>query len=135
MDIDCLRSADGTTYFLESNPRLSGNVIFANKTGIDLPALYIDLIRGTAAPPASFDIPPGRTFCALSDSEVRWVLKNPRRRLAEALGMHLSWRSCTNIFWTDWPLLRAQWRHIRQLIRASGHAPTRRDTAPLHRPA
>lgn len=118
MDIDFQCTPDGTPYFLEMNPRLSGNAIFAGKLGIDMPARYVDLVKGVAtAPPPSFDVPGGRTFCALSESEIRWILRNPRRRLREALGRHLSWKSCTNIFWSDWPLLRAHWRHIRALIR------------------
>jgi pyruvate carboxylase len=120
MDVDCMRAADGTLYFLEINPRLSGNAVFGSKLGIDLPARYIDIVEGRAEAPRSYGIPHGRTLCALSDSVIRWVLKDPRRRLLEAVARHLSWRTCTNIFWSDRALVRAHWRQIRSLIRAGG---------------
>lgn len=118
MDIDCLRAPDGGIVLLEVNPRLSGAAAFATRIGIDLPGAYADVVRGVAVPPTSFPLPPRRRCCSLSESEIRWVLRDPWRRLPEAFAMHLSWGARTNIFWSDRNLVRAHWRQIRDLIRA-----------------
>ena len=131
--VEFRRSPDGRAALMEINPRLWGSVQLAIDSGIDFPALLVDLFHGAPVTPVEARLGV-RTRWLLGDldhliiSLRRPELRNPpQQRVSSVIGAFLRSfvdGSRTEILrWSDpAPFLRDLWQSVRrsgQLMRSS----------------
>lgn len=114
IDLDYLLTKEQQYVLLEINPRFSGSLNFAYRSGIDLPLMYCRL--ATEGPKAEFkqrQYKEGARFRTIFPTEIIWCYKYPEYRWTFLRNFfHIN--SKTNIYWDDprliwWQMKEARW--------------------------
>jgi biotin carboxylase len=88
IDLDFIKNGENY-YLLEINPRFSGTINFAYRSGVNLPRHYCQLAFGEKVQSSSYKS--GLTYRTVLPVEARWCLKNKK-------GWGKFWLNCFNIF-------------------------------------
>jgi carbamoyl-phosphate synthase large subunit len=121
IDLDVMRDNAGNLFLMEINPRFSGTLVFADKLGIDLPALYLDFALGKTLAPAAARTPAGEAlFISVLPTEVALISKNPMTGQQKSTQLRQQYKYVENFYEDDGPLLAAQ---LRQALFIAWNAP------------
>ncbi|MDP2653354.1 MAG: ATP-grasp domain-containing protein [Candidatus Omnitrophota bacterium] len=121
INLDFIKTGDGTFHFLEINPRLPGSLDFIDAAGLDFPALYLDLALGRADRTfKGFSYKPGLKFRFVLPLEMIYTLRN-KRHLSKLLLNFFNPSLKTDIPWGDPQLLLWKLRHVWWYWRAKKH--------------
>jgi predicted ATP-grasp superfamily ATP-dependent carboligase len=132
INMDFLKDRNGQILLLEINPRISGSATFAYKLGVNLPAVYVDLVRGRVAKRfKKFSYKHGIVFRSVVSSELLLALKDKKYFLNLFVNF-LDLRIRTDIPWDDPSLLAWELRHVWWYWRDTKHL---KGNAPVIRPS
>jgi predicted ATP-grasp superfamily ATP-dependent carboligase len=112
INMDFIKDRSGEIRLLEINPRLSGSATFAYRLGVDLPSVYVDLVRGRVNRRfVDFRYKAGVVFRSVLSSELISALKDKKYWMNLFVNF-LDLRMRTDIPWDDPGLLVWELRHV-----------------------